>query len=298
MIPCPACGAAIDSPASHCPSCGADLVVAAAAPARRPLGLRARSALPRLVVYGLLAALPVAGALRVRTTGPGPDLKTTVRWAVLGDDGRAATLVTLHRAHEIAAAAARFAVGELATPSFEGDWAPRLAPYSTMAIRGWIPLLFEATDTQLAPGAVRVFFEIRSTDGWGRPYRISARTLAAGPPEASDPEVSADLAAGLSRSFFSAGRPDLAATDWLRLALTSDGPDGRPDSGDEITFISYIPLGHTFRVGADADRIRRQMNADLIRGRHYFRYTGSRWDLIDARLLAEYRLEMIAGAGS
>jgi len=271
--------------------------MAAATPARRPLSLRLRSLLPRLVAYGLLAALPVLGLARLRTTGPGPDLATTARWVVLGDGGRAATLITLHRAHEIAAAAARFAIGELAPPSFEGDWAARLTPYSTMAVRGWIPLLFEATDAQLAPASVRAFFEIRPTDGWGRRYRVSARAIAAGDAWRHDPEVQADLKAGLSRSFFAAGRPDFTAADWLRLTLVSDGADGRPDTGDDIVFISYVPVGHTFRVGANADQIRKRMNAELLRGRQFFRFTGSRWDLIDARLLAEYRLEMVAGGG-
>ncbi len=243
----------------------------------------------RLLVWGALVALPVAGFLRLGTVGPGSDLGTTLRWLALGDGGRAATLVTLHRAHEIAAATARFAVRELEAPAFEGDWVARLAPYSTMQVRGWLPFLFSAADASLAPASVRAFYEVRAVDGWGRSYRVRSRTLARAGAWAADPQVAADLAAGLNTSFFALGRPDFAATSWLRLELDSAGRDGVLDDGDDLVFISYVRLEHTLRLSNDRAQVQRELDRVFVRGRQLYRIEGSRWDLMDARLLAEFR---------
>lgn len=292
---CPACGASVSAAASHCPECGCDLAIAAATPARKPAARRLLGVVPRLVIYGALIALPILGFMRLRVTGPGPNLETTLRWMISGDGGRAATLLTLHREYEIATATARYAVKNLEAPSFSDNWAKELQPFSTIAIRGWLPLLFSGADATLSPPSVRAFYEIRPTDGWGHRYHVQTRTLERGEPWAKDPQVKADLEAGLKQSFFAVGHPDFKTADWMRLQLASDGPDGVAGTGDDIVFISYFPLGHVFRVGADQRQVLQQMDRDLVRGRQLFRYTGSRWDLIDARLLVEYRLDSLVG---
>lgn len=284
---CPACGAQLSPRASLCPECGADLAVAAARTRHRRL--RPGALVVRLLVWGALVALPVVGFLRLGRVGPGPDLATTLRWLALGDGGRAATLVTLHRAHEIAGATARFAVREMAAPDFDGDWASRLAPYSTMQVRGWLPFLFSAADASLAPAGARAFYQVRAADGWGRAYRVRTRTLARGQPWPTDPQVAADLAAGLKASFFAVGRPDFAAASWLRLELDSAGPDGTFDDGDDLAFVSYVPLEHTLRLSNNREQVQRELDRVFVRGRQLYRIEGSRWDLVDARLLAEFR---------
>ncbi len=289
---CPECGGALGG-AGLCPSCGWDPALAH----RRPRRVRPAAVAGRVVLWGGLAALLALAGWRWMLFGPGPDLETTLRWLVLGDGGRSATLLTLHRANEIAAAGARWAVRNLEAPPFEGEWAEELAPYSTMAVRGWIPLLFSAADADLAPGPVKVFYEVRSTDGWGRPWRVRTRRLRRGFDAAGDPEVSADLESGLNANFFAAGRPDFEAFGYLRLELVSAGPDGRTDTGDDITFVGYIPTDLTFRVGGDRAAIQRRMEAAFVTGRHLFRFTGSPWDLIDARLLAEHRLDTLLFSG-
>jgi len=225
--------------------------------------------------------------------GPGPGLASTLRWIVLGDGGRAASLVTLHRAYETASAAARYAIREVEPPSFEGDWAKELAPYSTMAVRGWLPLLFGAADASLAPGAVTAFYRVETVDGWGRPWQVSTRKLPRGFEPAGDPQVRADLQAGLWKSFFAAGRPDFREISHLRLELRSAGPDGHMNTSDDVVFTSYVPVRMLFRAGTGNDELRRQMEAAYLRGRHLFTWSGCRWDLIDARLLAEHRLDTL-----
>ena len=71
----------------------------------------------RYLVYPLSVALPIIGFMRLRTTGPGPDLLTTLRWMAFGDGGRAAELETIHRMHEIGSAASRFMVRENEMPA-------------------------------------------------------------------------------------------------------------------------------------------------------------------------------------
>jgi len=48
-----------------------------------------------------------------------------------------------------------------------------------------------------------------------------------------------------------------------------------------------------FRAGTGRRTLRRQMEAAFLRGRHFFTWTGCPWDLIDARLLAEHRLDTL-----
>jgi hypothetical protein len=247
-----------------------------------------------LVVYGLIASLPFIAFMRVRATGPAPDLAQTVKWIVIGDDGRAEELVTIHRAHEIATAAARYAVQQLNAPSFDGEWAEMLAPYATMNVRGWMPLLFYGATSDMAPASVRSFYEVRATDGWGSPFQIERRLLSRDEGWADDQELADDLVAGLSASFFG---PVLAALDeerdWMRIAIVSAGADGEFSTGDDLRFISYIPVGLTIRLRGDTARLERQLERDYALGRHSFRIDGNRWDLIDARLLAEFRLEYL-----
>ena len=160
-----------------------------------------------------------------------------------------------------------------------------------MQVRGWLPMLFFAADAELAPPSVREPYLVRDGDGWGRPYRVSTRALGRGTDPAGDPEVAADLKSGLQYSLLHAGRPDFEASDWLRLELVSAGRDGIHDTPDDLRLISYIPVGYTLHLSRSERALLRQLEAAFARGRHYFRIDGARWDLIDARLLAEFRLE-------
>ncbi|MBD3872103.1 MAG: hypothetical protein IFK91_04150, partial [Acidobacteria bacterium] len=81
--------------------------------------------------------------------------------------------------------------------------------------------------------------------------------------------------------------------DWMRLEMMSAGGDGAFDTSDDIRMISYIQVGHVFRLLYNPDEIQRKIERAYIIGRHYFRIEGSQYDLIDARLLAEYRLTSI-----
>ena len=248
----------------------------------------------RLILYGTIAALPFVGFMRLRATGTGPDLATTARWMVAGDGGRAKELVTIHRAHEIAVAAARLAVDTLNPPSFEGDWAEVLAPYATMHVRGWMPLLFYGATSDMSPSSVRVFFEVDDKDGWGRPYRVSTRVLTRDEGWSEDQELAADLEAGLSPSFFASPLVELEGDrDWMRLDIRSSGPDGRMETDDDLKLISYLPVGITIRLSRDQEKLQKELERAYTLGRHYFRVEGARWDLIDARLLAEFRLEYL-----
>ncbi|HOC42624.1 MAG TPA: hypothetical protein PKJ99_06345 [Thermoanaerobaculales bacterium] len=290
---CPKCGVALGEGATICAGCGWDATVAVVSPPRSLPRILAGAAL-RIVIYGAIIAAPVVGVMRLRSTGPGPDLPTTLRWIVRGDDGRAAELVTIHRAHEIASAAARFAVEKIAAPSFEGDWATTLAPYATMNVRGWMPLLFWGATTGMAPASVEAFYEVRADDGWGRPYRVSARELGHPASRTADRELAADLAAGLQSSFFEWGPRELdPERDWLRVELASAGRDAAFDTADDIRFISYLPIGITLRFHQRQEATTSELERAFTLGRHHFRLEGNRWDLIDARLLAEFRLELL-----
>ncbi len=290
---CPKCGTTLHAGATICAGCGWDATIAVVRPPRSLLRLVVSTAW-RIVVYGAILAVPVIGFLRLREFGPGADLPTTLRWIALGDDGRAAELVTIHRAHEIATAAARFAVEQIAAPSFDGDWAATLEPYATMNVRGWMPLLFWGATTGMAPASVQTFYEVRANDGWGRPYRVTARQLGAVTRWANDAELAADLEAGLQSSFFEWGPSELdPSRDWLRLEIRSAGGDGDLDTGDDLRFISYLPVGITLRLNRQQEELTRELERAFTLGRHRFRIEGNRWDLIDARLLAEFRLEFL-----
>jgi len=289
-LKCGSCGADLPPRVTICPECGWDLTAAMSSPAHPSLVQQFMSGGWRVVVYGALILLPVLGFARLRDTGPGPDLPTTLRWMAFGDGGRAAELVTIHRMHEIGAAASRYAIREVEAFDFDDDWAAELAPKSTMNVRGWIPLVFFGADTDMAPASVREFYEVRKDDGWGRPYRVETRLIQRGDAWRDDPVVRSDLEAGLQARFYTRDEPDLGAGDWLRLVLTSAGPDGVFDTGDDIRFISYSLASKPLRMLADPDLVVKEIERDYVIGPQYFRLEGSDYDLIDARLLAEYRL--------
>ncbi len=293
-LTCAGCGTAMPATVSLCPACGWDAATAALERPRPRIGAILAAGGWRLAVLSLLVAAVVAATLRLQSTGPGRDLPTTLRWIVLGDGGRAAELVTLHRAFETASAAARYALREVEAPAFDAGWAGQLAPYATPEIRGWIPLLFYGASTELAPDGVREFYRVRADDGWGRPYRVATRLLPRGGDWAADPEVAADLAAGLEANLFRSGTPELDRTETLRLEMVSAGPDGAFDTGDDLRMVSYVPIGMTLHLSSPTGDLQRELDRAFLIGRHWFRFEGSHWDLIDARLLAEFRLEMLS----
>lgn len=290
VLKCASCGADLPPKSTICTVCGWDLAAALSAPPKRSLLQQFTSSGWRVLVYGALILLPLLGFSRLRTTGPGPDLETTLRWMALGDNGRAAELVTIHRAYEIGAAASRYAVREIEPFPFEGGWATALAPKSTMNVRGWMPLVFYGADTSLAPASVREFYEVRAEDGWGNAYRVETRTIDRGEDWQEDPVIMADLEAGLQSRFHAADRPELGNGDWLRLVLTSAGRDGTFDTDDDLRFISYSLISAPLRMMASPDLVVRKVERNYTIGPQYFRVEGSAYDLIDARLLAEFRL--------
>jgi len=293
VITCGSCGADMPERSTICSSCGWDLATAVSAPPRRSILQQLGSGGWRVLVYGAIILLPVLGFARLRDTGPGPDLPTTLRWMTFGDNGRSAELVTIHRAHEIGAAASRHAVREIEAFEFEGDWAPVLAPKATMNVRGWMPLVFFGADSDMAPASVCEFFEVRSVDGWGEPYRVETRTIDRGDRWKDDPIVTADLEAGLQARFHTIDRPELGKGEWLRLELTSAGRDGVFDTEDDLRFLSYSLISAPLRMLADPEIVVQKIERNYIVGPQYFRVEGSEYDLIDARLLAEYRLTSI-----
>ena len=292
-IKCGSCGADMPDRSTICSSCGWDLSTAVSAPPSRSLFQVFASGGWRVLRYGALIVLPILGFARLRDTGPGPDLPTTLRWMASGDNGRAAELVTIHRAYEIGTAASRYAVREVEAFPFEGEWAAALAPKATMNVRGWMPLVFFGADTDMAPASVREFYEVREVDGWGRPYRIDTQFIKRGDGWQDDPVITSDLEAGLQARFHTIDRPDLGNGDWLRLVLTSAGRDGDLDTGDDLRFISFSLISAPLRMLADPEIVVQKIERKYIIGPQYFRVEGSDYDLIDARLLAEYRLTSI-----
>jgi hypothetical protein len=292
-LKCAKCDSELQPGSTICHSCGWDLTVSASRPDKKPLHINLTAVAGRLVVYGLLVLLVVLGFLRLRATGPGPDLKTTVRWVLSGDDGRAAELVTTHRAHEISHAASRYSLRELQAPDFDGDWASILEPYATMNVRGMLTMVTAAADSRMAPASVREFYEVRDYDGWGTPYQVKYRIYERRGAWDSDPLVTADLEEGLRSSFFRQDKPKLGDGDWLRLELVSAGRDRQLETADDISFISYFTVGLTLRVRSDPTQMQRDMEIAYTTGRHYFRVVGNRFPLLDARRLAEYRLELM-----
>jgi hypothetical protein len=249
----------------------------------------------RALVLGTILAVCIVLFQRFRITGPGPDLATTINWIVQGDDGRSAELVTIHRAYEIACAASRYAVIEQAPPPIMEGWEDVLKPLSTIRVRGWIPVPFiGGLDAGMAGEAVRELYEIRVTDGWERPYRLSSVIL----PRRDevwqeDVQVQYDLELGLQSSLFRLGKPDPSVSDWMRLQIDSAGPDGTFSSGDDLRLVSYIQISQTFFYEEMAESRLRRMEAAYMIGPHLFRIEGNRYDLIDARILAEHRFDMI-----
>jgi len=290
---CPDCAAELAQGSTICSTCGWDQTTALALPPRLSLLAHLRAGGWRLVVYGLILSMPIVGFMRLRATGPAPDLATTIRWMAFGDGGRASELVTIHRMYEIGSAASRFMVREMTAPPFDGDWEKVLAPASTARVRGWIPLVFWGADTGFAPASVREMYEVRAVDGWGRPYRVHTRLLPRGDDWEQDSQVASDLEAGLQATFFSLDEPDFVHGLWMRLEIISAGADGDFDTGDDLRMVSYLQVGHVFRLIIDPSEIQRRVERAYTIGRHYFRIEGSDYDLIDARLLAEYRLTSI-----
>jgi hypothetical protein len=259
-------------------------------PPRQTVWQQLRTGGWRFILYGAILIIPILGFVRLRTTGPGPDLATTVYWMATGDDGRSAELVSIHRAHEIGAAASRYAVRETEAFEFGDGWETELAPYATMHIRGWMPLVNFGADSERAPASVREFYEVRETDGWGRQYRLETRLLDRGHDWSADPEVSSDVEAGLQSNFFSSGVPEFKDADWLRLVVTSPGADGDLDTDDDLRFTSYSLVSRPLRLVISQDKLKRELERAYTIGHQFFRIDGSDYDLIDARLLAEYRL--------
>jgi hypothetical protein len=292
-IICDGCGKKLQPGATICLHCGWDQTAALAQPEPISIAEYLKAGGWRVVVYGLIFALPVLGFMRLRSTGPGPDLATTLRWMAFGDDGRAAELETIHRMHEIGSAASRFAVREMEMPPFDGEWEEVLARSATARVRGWMPLVFFGADTNMAPSSVRELYEVRKVDGWGRPYRISVRPIARDEEAFDDPVVRADLEEGLQATFFTRDVPDLVHGEWARLLVESAGRDGDFETDDDLRMISYVLVGHVFRLLYDPSRIQVEVERAYTIGRHYYRIEGSDYDLIDARLLAEYRLTSI-----
>lgn len=293
VIKCGSCGADLPGRSTICTVCGWDLSTAVSVPPRHSFLQQIAAGGWRLLVYGAIVLIPVIGFARLRDTGPGPDLQTTLRWMASGDNGRAAELVTIHRAYEIGTAASRYAVREIEAFPFEGDWAEVLAPKATMNVRGWMPLVFFGADTDMAPVSVREFFEIRSVDGWGEPYRVETRIIERGDEWKNDLIIAADLEAGLQARFHTVDHPDLGNGEWLQLKLTSAGQDGHFDTDDDLIFISYSLISAPLRMMADPEIVVKKIERNYIIGPQYFRVEGSDYDLIDARLLAEYRLTSI-----
>jgi len=121
-VMCEGCGKNLAEGSTICLHCGWDQSTNLARPPRPSLLAQLAAGGWRVVVYGLILLLPILGFMRLRTTGPGPDLETTLRWMVFGDGGRAAELETIHRMHEIASAASRYSIREMEMPPFDGDW--------------------------------------------------------------------------------------------------------------------------------------------------------------------------------
>jgi hypothetical protein len=289
-VKCSTCGTTLPETTTICPHCGWDLSAVLARPPRQSVLQQLRAGGWRFILYGAILIIPIFGFVRLRTTGPGPDLATTIRWMALGDGGRSAELVSIHRAHEIGAAASRYAVRETEAFGFDDGWGDELAPYATMHIRGWMPLVNFGADSGRAPASVREFYEIRETDGWGRPYRVETRFLERGSDWTDDPDVASDLEKGLSASFFTTGQPEIEDADWLRLVVTSSGADGVLDTDDDLRFTSYSLVSRPLRLVVSQEKIKKELERAYTVGHQFFRVEGSEYDLIDARLLAEYRL--------
>ena len=76
----------------------------------------------------------------------------------------------------------------------------------------------------------------------------------------------------------------------MRLLLESAGRDGDFNTSDDLSMVSYIQVGHVFRLLYNPEEVQKLVERAYTVGRHYFRIEGSDCDLFDARLLAEFRL--------
>jgi len=292
-IICDGCGKKLQAGSTICLHCGWDQTTALAQPDPVSFAEYVKGGGWRLLVYGLIILVPILGFMRLRTTGPGPDLATTLRWMAVGDGGRAAELETIHRMHEIGSAASRYALREMEVPPFDAEWEEVLARTATARVRGWMPLVFFGADTQMAPTSARELYEVRAVDGWDRPYRITVRPIPRAEAAVNDPRVIADLEKGLQATFFTIDRPDLERGEWVRLEIESAGRDGEFDTEDDLRMISYVRVGHVFRLLYDPSQTVVEVERAYTIGRHWYRIEGSEYDLLDARLLAEYRLTSI-----
>jgi hypothetical protein len=108
-----------------------------------------------------------------------------------------------------------------------------------------------------------------------------------------EPVVFSDIEKGLQATFFTTDLPDLENGEWVRLLVESAGRDGDFDTEDDLRMVSYIRIGHVFRLLYDPSQTRVEVERAYTMGRHWYRIEGSQYDLIDARLLAEYRLTSI-----
>ena len=108
------------------------------------------------------------------------------------------------------------------------------------------------------------------------------------------PPVARDLEAGLQATFFTRDEPDLQPGPVDAAGLQSAGRDGEFDTADDLTMVSYIQVGHVFRLLYNPDEVQQRIERAYTIGRHYFRIEGSDYDLVDARLLAEFRLTSLA----
>jgi hypothetical protein len=119
---------------------------------------------------------------------------------------------------------------------------------------------------------------------------VTTRLIQRGFDWQKDPEINSDLEAGLQAQFHTLDEPDLGSGDWLRLELRSAGRDGVFETADDLRFISYSLASKPLRMLVDPGLVVKKIERDYTLGPQFFRVEGSRYDLIDARLLAEYRL--------
>lgn len=270
--PCPACGADVPATVSFCPACGADVGLAATRP-------REHHPVPWLALSGLIVVAAVAtfGWLRYRTFGPGPDLATTVRWAVLGDGARHGELATLSRGYETARAVCRSCIdGGIPNTMAGVDW-QQISRYTNNAWRGFTPLVQWAAGPSAVEGRLAWLLAVDGRDGWGRPWRPTLT-----------PWPDADPPTGFHPGMLAAGAPPPRNVPLLWLTLTSAGPDGTFDTQDDVTFEAIFPKPPPIRV--NDPEAAKQRELDLDRGLVWVRWSGTAYDIVDGRILGEFYL--------
>ena len=95
-----------------------------------------------------------------------------------------------------------------------------------------------------------------------------------------------DIEKGLQATFFTTDLPDLENGEWVRLLVESAGRDGDFDTEDDLRMVSYIRIGHVFRLLYDPSQTRVEVERAYTMGRHWYRIEGSQYDLIDAMVVA------------